>query len=210
MAGLGTIKKSYRANVSNMKYAMLTSDTKEACTYGTVKDFAGPQEITITPEVATGKLYLGGKKAVSESEITGYKIDVKAGKVQQDVQADIFNFKFTEDGVMIVDGDMQSKEFALGIEIEQSGGGKECIWLLKCTAQPYAFSVKQREGNIDYSTDSITIEAMAREFDGVFELIGDTNNATFTKAKAAAFFDAVPTTVTAEAVSAGASENQGS
>ena len=35
-----TVKKEYKINVSKLVYALLISDTKDACTYGSVKEFA--------------------------------------------------------------------------------------------------------------------------------------------------------------------------
>lgn len=198
MAGLGTISNSYRMNVKNLVYAILQTDTSTESTYGTVKKFASARQIQITPTVANGECYGDGVKEKAQSKITGYDITVDVNKAQIDVRADWFGHKLTADGELIVNKDDVPATFAFGYEIEQSEGHRELVWLLKCTAQPYSYTVSQAEGNIKYSNDSIKLTAVCRESDGNFQLIGDTNNSTFTDEKANAFLSTAPTTITPE------------
>lgn len=198
MAGLGTITKAYRMNIKKPVYALLSTDNGVGCTYGDVKSFGEERQIQITPKVASGDLYGDGTLMSSDMKITGYDITTEINKMQQDVRADIFGHKFTANGEMVISDNDIANKFAFGYEVEQSNGQREVVWLLKCSAQPFSHTVAQAEGNIKYSSDSIKITTLKREFDGFFQVIGDTCNATFTNAKADAFFDTVPTAITVE------------
>lgn len=200
MAGLGTIAKSYRMNVKNLVYAPLLTDTSTGSTYGEVKKFASARQIQITPTVSAGDCYGDGVKEKSQSKISGYDVTVDVNKAQVDVRADWFGHKLTADGELIVNKDDVPTTFAFGYEIEQSEGHRELVWLLKCSAQPYSYTVNQTEGDIKYSSDSIKLTAVCRESDGNFQLIGDTNNSTFTDTKADVFLSTVPTSIVAETV----------
>ena len=197
MPGLGTIENSYRMNVKKLVYAKLLTDTKTETTYGDIKPFADARQIQITPTVATGDCYGNGSKKKSQSKITGYEITTDVNKAQVDVRADLFGHKFTTDGELIIGSNDKQAEFAFGYEIDQTEGNRELVWLLKCTAQPYSYTVQQTEGDIKYASDSIKITAVMRESDENFQLIGDTNNSTFTDVLAESFLSTVPTTITA-------------
>lgn len=198
MPGLGTISNSYRMNVKNLVYAKLLTDTETGTTYGDIKKFADARQIQVTPTIASGDCYGDGAKKKSQSKITGYEVTTDVNKAQVDVRADLFGHKFTPDGELIIGNDDKPIEFAFGYEIEQTEGNRELVWLLKCTAQPYAYTVQQTEGDVKYASDSIKITSIMRESDNNFQLIGDTNNSTFTDEKANAFLSTVPTTITAE------------
>lgn len=195
--GVGTVSNSYRMNVKNLVYAMLTSDSSTETVYGSVKNFADARQIQITPTVAKGECYGDGVKKKSDSKVTGYEITVDVNKAQVDVRADWFGHKLTSNGELIVNKDDKPGKFAFGYEIEQSEGHRELVWLFKCDAQPYAYTVQQTEGDIKYASDSIKLTAVCRESDGNFQLIGDTNNSTFTDTLANSFLSTVPTSVTA-------------
>lgn len=197
-SGLGTVTNAKRYNVSEIVFALMTKDDEDGTTYGTVESFGGPQEIVIAPKLATGQNYEGGVLTDDISKVVGYDITVGVSKLQVGVRSKIFGHKFTANGEMIVNEKDMPVNFALGYKIDQTEGKQELVWLFKCMAQPYSVSTKQSESNINFSPDSIKISAVKRKSDGHFELIGDTNNATFTDTKAATFLDSVPTTVTAE------------
>lgn len=186
-------KKEYRVNVRNLVYALITSDTEEKTVYGEVKRFASARQIQLSPTIAQGDLYGDGAKEKSYSKITGYDVQVDVNKVPIEVRADLYGHRITSDGLLIINADDQSKEFALGYEVEQTGTTKEVCWLLKCSAQPFGNTTQQSETNINYSTDSLKISCVKRLSDGNFQALGDTAFEGFTEEKAKTFLKAVPT-----------------
>jgi phi13 family phage major tail protein len=176
---------------------MLTDDTKSAVTYGTVKPFSSARQVQLSPTLAAGEIFGDGVKEKSMSKITGYDLTLDVNKIQVDVRAEILGHTINSEGKLIIGGDDQPEYFAIGYEIEQTGNKRELVWLLKCIAQPFANQVSQSEKDIKFSTDSIKISCVAREFDRIFQVIGDTNYSTFTDDMADAFLKAVPISVVA-------------
>lgn len=186
-------KKEYRVNVKNLVYALIISDTEEKTVYGEVKRFASARQIQISPTIAQGDLYGDGAKEKSYSKITGYDIQVDVNKVPIEVRADLYGHRVTPDGILVINENDKSKEFAFGYEVEQTGATREVCWLLKCSAQPFGNTTQQSETNINYSTDSLKISCVKRLSDGNFQALGDTAFESFTEEMAETFLDTVPT-----------------
>lgn len=195
MAG-ATVKKEYKINIKKLVYALLTTDTATGCTYGTVKPFASVRQVQLSPTIASGDCYGNGAKEKSITKVTGYDLTVDVNKVPIDVRAEIFGHKITTGGVLVSGASDQPKEIAIGYEIEQTGDTREVVWLLKGTPQPMSENVQQAESNINFSTDSIKINFVKREYDGQYQAIGDTAYSTFTDVMANTFLDTVPATFT--------------
>lgn len=182
-----------RINITDPVYALLTTDTKEGCTYGAVKSFGEAMEVQINPVLATGDLYGNGKKTESESRLVGIDCTFNLNKVAIETRAEIMGNDFDE-GVLTEKANDQPKEIAFGFKVEETGGKAEYVWLLKGKVQPFANNVRQIETNINYSTDSLVINFIPRTFDSALRKYGDTANADFTEVSAKAFLSEVPTT----------------
>lgn len=188
---------AFRINVKNFCWAKMLTDTTEGCTYETTPTkIPGLMSVDISPTMATGELYGDGAKVDAVSKITGYAVTIALNKLPLATRAAWLGHKLTTDGVMVVSADDQPIDIAIGYESEETGDNRELTWLLKGKAAPGAKSDKQSEGNVTYSTDTITINFVARIADKRFEAIGDTENPTFTSALADKFLNSVPTTFT--------------
>ena len=187
-------KKAYRINVKNLVYATLTTDTSTGCTYAAPKPFSKTRQIQISPKICAGELFGDGALDDVQSKIVGYDVQIDVNKVPVETQAVVYGHKIATNGTLIKGKADQSPYIALGLEIEQSNGERELVWLLKGKAQPNANTVQQTENNMNYSTESVKLSFVAREFDGNFEAICDTAYTTVTPQVASAFLTAVPTT----------------
>lgn len=85
------------------------------------------------------------------------------------------------EGTTLTDGGVEyatSKDipnyFAIGWEVEKTGGFSEFVWFPFCQAQPVEQETQQTEDNINYSTDSITITALENDFIGRYYTFIDT------------------------------------
>lgn len=185
-----TTKKANRINVKNIVYAILEKDDSSGVTYKDIKPFGKAMQIQLTPTLATGVLYGDGVKQESISKLTGITAVVDVNKIFIDVRAEIQGNKF-ENGVLIESADDEPPYIALGYEIGQTGKESEYVWLLKGKAQPYGSTVQQTTDNINFGTDSITIEFVPRDYDSEIRKFGDTANSEFTKEMAAVWFDEV-------------------
>lgn len=188
------MKKStsaYRINIKRPVYAEVTSDTGEGTSYGEVKSLGEAQQAQITASVASGQLHGDGAIVDSSAIMTGLSLVLSTTKVPIEAQVDIYNYKVT-DGVVQVKAGVKPKYIAVGYEVEQTDGSSEFVWLLKGRPQPLNSDVKQSEGNINYSTDSITIDFVRRKSDNMLKFFADGSNPELTKAQADAWFDEGP------------------
>ena len=185
--------KSNRINVKNLKYCLLTTDDSTGTTYGEVKDFGKAMQIQLTPSVSKGELYGEGVKQEDVSILNGIAVVADVNKVFAEVRAEICGNEF-KDGVVIEAAGDEPPYIALGYEVEQTHGKSEFIWLLKGQAQPINATTKQSEGNVTFSTDSVTINFIPRESDQWLRFFGDAANPDFTDAQAAKWFTTGPST----------------
>lgn len=186
-------KKSNRINVARLIYCLLLTDSAEGTTYGPVKPFGKAMQIQITPQIATGTLYGDGNKEEDVGVLKGMAVAVDTNKVFAETRAEIMGNTIV-DGVVIEKSGDQPPDIALGYEVEQLGGTKEQVWLLKGKAQPGNQTIQQSTDNLNFSTDSTTINFIPRESDKQIRFFGDTANSDYTEAQATAFFEAGPTT----------------
>lgn len=188
------MKKStttYRINLTDPVYAEVITDENEGTTYGEVKSLGEAQQAQVTPSVASGQLYGNGAIVDSSAMLTGLSMVLSTTKIPIEAQVDIYNYK-VKDGVVQVKAGTKPKYIAVGYVVEQTNGSRELVWLLKGRPQPLNSDVKQSEGNINYSTDSITIDFVRRKSDGMLKFFADEANPELTKAQADAWFKEGP------------------
>lgn len=183
--------KSNRINVTNPVFCLLTTDASEGTTYGTVESLGEAMQVQITPQVASGTLYGNGAKQEDISRLKGVAVAIDVNKLFSEVKAKILGNTITDGVVIAKDGD-EPPYIALGYEVEQTGGTKEQIWFLKGRAQPANQTVQQSTDNLNFSTDSITINFIPRDSDKRIYWFGDTANSDYTAAQATAFFATGP------------------
>ncbi|RFZ78791.1 phage tail protein [Lacrimispora amygdalina] len=183
--------KSNRINVTNPVYCLLLTDTSAGTTYDAVETLGKAMQIQITPQIAAGEQYGNGAKEEDIALLKGLAVVIDLNKLFIETRAKIMGNTYV-DGVLIEkDGD-QPPYIAIGYEVEQTGGTKEQIWLLKGRARPANQTVQQSAGNINFSNDSITVNFIPRESDKQIRFFGDTANSTYTAAQATAFFATGP------------------
>lgn len=185
--------KSNRINITNPVYCLLLDDKPEGTTYGEVKSLGEAMQIQITPSVATGTLYGNGKKQEDIGLLNGIAIAIDLNKLYPEKRAEIMGNTMI-DGIVIEAAGDQPPYIAMGYEVEQTGGTKEQVWLLKGRAQPANQTIQQSSDNLNFSTDSITINFLPRDSDGQIRFYGDTANSNYTAQQAQVFFSTGPVT----------------
>lgn len=188
---MGASAKANRINIKRSVYAVITKDDSTGVVHGPIKQFGKPMQIQLTPTYASGVLYGAGVKEEDLAMITGVTVKYDVNKIPIEVRADIGGHKI-EEGVLIESKDDQAPDIAFGYEIVQTNGKVELVWLLKGKAKPFGSNVQQSTDNINFSTDSIDIGFIPREYDGEIKRFGDTANPDFTTAMADVFLDTVP------------------
>ena len=151
-----TSKRSYKINIKNPVYCVVTADTSEGTTYGDVKSLGEAQQAQVTAVSSTGQLYGDGAIVDSSSKLTGLTLVLSTTKIPVEAIADIYGYTVTS-GVVQKRAGQQANYIAVGYEVEQTTGDSEYIWLLKGRPQPLNDDVSQSEQNVNYSTDQILL-----------------------------------------------------
>lgn len=183
--------KANRFNVKKIVFAVITKDDTTSYEYDPIEEIGKPMQIQLTPTVASGQLYGGGEKQEDMSRVTGYELQLDINKIPIEVRATMLGNIYI-DGVLFEKSSDQPKDIAVGYEIEATGNTRELVWFFKCKARPFAQTMQQSGENFNYSTDTITIGCMPREFDGNIKGFGDTANPGFTSVMADEFLTKIP------------------
>ena len=189
-------RKGYRINVANAKVAKVTANTDESYTISDVTKLPGLRSIDFTPLLATGQLYGDGVLVEDAAMVTGGTVKIDANKVAIAARAMITGSEY-KDGVLDIKTTDVPPEIALYVETEASNGTKEQMWFLCCKAQPFGVSGTQRENNINYSTDSLTLSCFPRAKDKKVFRMADTEDETFTSEMSTKFAEHPDMTTTA-------------
>lgn len=146
----------YKINIQNIHLAEITESPEGTLTFGTPEHIPGAMEIGRNPQVSSGQLYGDGKIAHSTSRKNAIQVTVNQNKLPT-------KWRRYMEGVTVNNGvesgttKDEPKPFAMGWEVEKTGGEKELVWFLYGKADPIQETVTQSEENINYSTDNITI-----------------------------------------------------
>lgn len=176
-AGVST--DTYRINVENAAYALIESNTTLAYSLKNKKPLPGLRSIDLTLQLASGKLYGDGSIACNIAQATGATLKVDVNKIKIENRAEILGQTYSS-GVLDVKAGDSAPEIAFYFEVISDKGTKEQLWLLCGVAQPFGMTGAQREENITFSTDTMTIEFKPRAIDKKIQRLGDTSNADFT------------------------------
>lgn len=191
--------ETYRINVENAGYALVTTNTSVNYLLGTKVSLPGLRSIDLTLQLASGKLYGDGSIACNIAQATGATVKVDINKIAIENRAKMLGQTY-DNGILDVKAGDTAPLMALYVEVVSDQGTKEQMWFLCGVAQPFGLTGQQREDNINFSTDSMTVEFKPRMLDKKIYRLGDTANADFTSAHSLAFAsnpDATGTTVTA-------------
>lgn len=186
-----TSKKANRINIQNVVYCVLQSDTSEGATYGDVKQVSPAMQVQLTPALASGTLYGDGAQQENIAKLTGISMVLDINKIKIEDRASMLGHKF-ENGVIVESAGDEAPYIAVGYEVEETNKCKELIWLLKGRAQPFNSSVQQSTDSINFSTDSITINFIPRDYDKAIRYYGDTANEDLTADQVEKWFSTGP------------------
>lgn len=184
-------KKANRINIKNAVYCVMLTDEAEGSTYDEVKSLSPAMQVQLTPSVASGILNGNGVQQENIAKLTGITMVLDVNKVPIEERAIILGNRF-ENGILEEASEDEAPYIAVGYEVPETNGCKELVWLLKGRAQPINSNIQQSSDNINFSTDSITINFIARDSDGRFKFFGDTANADLTEQQISSWFSQGP------------------
>lgn len=184
-------KKANRINVKNIVYALLLSDTSEGVSYGDVKSLGAAMQVQLTPSLSSGTLFGDGVQQENIAKLNGIAMVIDVNKVPIEERAVILGSEY-KDGVLIDKAGDEAPYIAVGYKVEETNASVELVWLLKGRAQPFNSTAQQSTENINFSTDSISINFIPRDFDGVVRYFADSANDSLTSKQVEDWFAAGP------------------
>lgn len=183
--------KANRINIQNAVYCKLLTDESGSTTYDEPKSLSPAMQVQLTATLASGILHGDGVQQENIAKITGISMVLNVNKIPIEDRAIILGNKY-ENGILEEVGGDEAPYIAVGYEVPETNGYKELIWLLKGRAQPFNSNVQQSKENINFSTDSITINFIPRDSDKRIRFFGDTANADLTEQQVTKWFTTGP------------------
>ena len=167
----------FRINVKKMTLFPLIEDSEgQETTYSEKPDtIPGTMQLTIKPNLTSGKLYGDGHVRDEQNVVMSLDIDVEHNKWPLSLVAKYSGSDIIKHGVRTNVSD-QPINFAMGYCVELTGGGEELTWLYKCKIAPSDKNAQQRTESINYSTDRWIIKALPLEYNGDIKFTVDTSD----------------------------------
>lgn len=119
--------------VSDAVYAEVVSDTSEAITFGTVKEFTGVSEISRSTESSNEPKYYDNIPALVVSSTGSDEITINSSGIPLSILAEITGQYYDGDTGMMVEQERTQKYFAFGYRTKKTDGSEVLVWRLKGT-----------------------------------------------------------------------------
>lgn len=181
-----------KINIKNFHFAKV-AEKEGVLVYEKPVHIPGLEEITRTPQVATGKKYGDGIIRYSISKKTGYTVELNHNVIPAEIKSYMEGTTISESGVEHGSSTDKPRPFAAGWEVEKADGESEYIWFLFGFAEPISVSTKQSEDNVNFSSDTLKITFLEHESLKRFYTFVDKSLAINASVTAADFFSKVQT-----------------
>lgn len=119
--------------IEGLVYAELLTDTAEELTYGEVKPLCGVATLSRTTESSSEAHYYDNIPAVVIASTGADEVTIGVSAVPFDVLADITGQHYDETLGAFVEGERESKYFAIGYKTAKTNGDEVYVWRYKGT-----------------------------------------------------------------------------
>ena len=119
--------------IEGLVYAELLTDTVEELTYGEVKPLCGVATLSRTTESSSEAHYYDNIPAVVIASTGADEVTIGVSAVPFDVLADITGQHYDETLGAFVEGERESKYFAIGYKTAKTNGDEVYVWRYKGT-----------------------------------------------------------------------------
>lgn len=181
---------SRQCGLKNVHIALLLTDTEVATTYATPTKIAGAIKATIKP--SSTQTLLRSDDSVEETVNFFEKVDVTIELSQLDVTT-----RAILQGATVVKGVLIEKKtdippvVAFGFESKKSNGEVRYVWLYKGTFSLGDDNFETEADKFKDQTNSLSATFYARNFDGAYKLMVDSDEPLVEPAFITAFFTTV-------------------
>ena len=122
--------QEYRG-IRGLVAAEVITDTSETFECGTPFAIAGVAELTRTTESSSESHYYDNVPAVVIDSVGADEVSITASAIPFDVLAKVTGYAYNEEKGMLVEGERESKYYALGYITETTDGTEIFVWRLK-------------------------------------------------------------------------------
>jgi phi13 family phage major tail protein len=151
--------------LKNVHIAPITAVSDSSYTYGDIIKVPGAVSISLEPQGDSNDFFADNTKYFSAYANNGYSGDLEIAMITDVIREKIFGEKKDSNGALIENVSDTFTPFAFGFQIEGDEKGRR-FWYYNCSCSRPKNEAKTMESSKEPSTDSITINAMARETDG--------------------------------------------
>lgn len=117
--------------VEGLVYAEVTADDDKSYTTGTVKQLAGVAEIGRTTETSSEPHYYDNVPAVVVSSTGSDEVTCTVSAIPLDVLAEITGQQYASNLGVLIEGERETKYFALGYKAKKTNGKEVYVWRYK-------------------------------------------------------------------------------
>lgn len=181
--------------LKNVVIAPLTKDDATETTYGTVSEFVGAIEASITPQNTDPEVqYADDGEYDTVYPDPELEFRLQMADIPLDKRKLLFDNKIDNNGVLIKNASDKPTYFAVGFKSEKADHTYRYVWLYKVRATPMTENYATKEGDtITRQTGEIVFTAIKRTSDGQYQAVADEGVNGFTTQTAATFLTTVYT-----------------
>lgn len=179
--------------LKNVVIAPMTKDDATETTYGTVSDFVGAIEASITPKNTDPEVqYADDGEYDTVYPDPELEFRLKMADIPLDKRKLLFDNKIDQNGVLVKNASDKPTYFAVGFKSEKADHTYRYVWLYKVRATPMTENYATKEGDtITRQTGVIVFTAIKRTSDGQYQAVADEGANGFTTQTAATFLTTV-------------------
>lgn len=163
--------------LKNLYYALLSADSSSGATYGTPVKIAGAINVDINPSVNFSTLYGDDAPFAADSSMSEISVTVETADLPIDDQAALLGH--TVDSTtkqMIAKASDTAPYVALLFESKKHNGETRYVKLLKGKFAPTQETLQTKGESVEYTTPRLEGRFVAREYDGAWKRIADSDN----------------------------------
>lgn len=172
----------------DLYYAILTKDDSTGVAYQKPVKIAGAINAKISPKVDTQTLYADDGPSETVTSLGEIEVEFGVKDIPLSVQAALLGHSMSN-GILIKKADDVAPYVALGFRSKKSNGKYRYVWLYKGRFETPEQEYKTMEDKPNFQSANLKGTFVKRDYDGLWQVIGDEDEAGFTKANT--WFDSV-------------------
>ena len=179
-----------RIGLSNLHYALLTSDTKEGATYEKPEHVTMLAKAKTSPKTNSKTYYADNGPVVSYNAMGEIELEIEVGSLPIEVAAKWLGASI-KNGVMINKSTDQGPELAIGFEGLKANGKRVFYWYYKGKFSVPEEDLKTLEDSPDFQPETIKGVFVKRIFDNAWRAKAEEDGTGFDPATATGWYTKV-------------------